>query len=237
MTFFAGDPPMPFRSPTVRAVAALSVTQLIGWGATFWLPAVTGSAMAGDLGLTLPMVMAGPTIMLVVMAMVSWPLSTIFERHGARPVMAMGSPLGAVGLLVMGLADGPVPYVLSWIILGLAGAGMLTTPAQIAVTEIAGDKARKALDVLFLAGGLTSTIVWPLTGILQAQWGWRTTTLIYAALLLFVCSRCIGRRSPAGPWRNPLRRRLTNLRLLTGHASPCSPRALPPMASSPGVLP
>ena len=179
---------MPFRSPTVRAVAALSVTQLIGWGATFWLPAVTGPAMAGDLGMALPMVMAGPTVMLVVMAMVSWPLSGIFERHGARPIMVLGSPLGAAGLLVMGLADGPASYVVAWIMLGLAGAGMLTTPAQIAVTEIAGEKARKALGVLILAGGLTSTIVWPLTGLLQAQWGWRTTTLVYAALMLLVCT-------------------------------------------------
>jgi predicted MFS family arabinose efflux permease len=179
---------MPFRSPTVRAVAALSVTQLIGWGATFWLPAVTGPAMAHDLGMSLPMAMAGPTVMLVVMAIVSWPLSAIFERHGARPMMVMGSPLGAVGLLAMGLADGPVSYVLSWVILGLAGAGMLTTPAQIAVAEIAGEKARQALGVLILAGGLTSTIAWPLTGLLQAQWGWRATTLIYAATMLLVCT-------------------------------------------------
>ena len=178
---------MPFRSPTARAVAALSLTQLIGWGATFWLPAVTGPAMAGELGMALPMVMAGPTVMLVVMAMVSWPLSAILERHGARPIMVWGSLLGAAGLPVMGLANGPAPYVLSWIILGLAGASMLTTPAQIAVTEIAGEKARQALGVLILAGGLTSTIVWPLTGLLQAQWGWRTTTLVYAALMLLVC--------------------------------------------------
>src|SRR3546814_8709738 len=109
--------------------------------------------------MALPMVMAGPTVMLVIMAMASWPLSTIFERHGARPIMVLASPLGAIGLLVLGLANGPVPYVVSWVILGLAGAGMLTTPAQIAVTEIAGEKARHALGVLILAGGLTSTIV------------------------------------------------------------------------------
>jgi MFS family permease len=179
--------PSHLRSPTVRAVAVLSLTQLIGWGATFWLPAVTGRAMAGDLGMALPMVMAGPTVMLVVMAMVSWPLSAMFERHGARPIMVLGSPLGAAGLLVMGLAHGPVSYVLAWIILGLAGAGMLTTPAQIALTEIAGAKARQALGVLVLAGGLTSTIVWPLTGLLQAEWGWRITTLAYAALMALVC--------------------------------------------------
>ncbi len=179
---------LPFRSPTVRATAALSLTQLIGWGSTFWLPAVTGPAIAGELGMALPMVMAGPTLMLVVMAIASWPLSAVFERHGARPVMVLGSPLGAIGLATMGLAHGPASYCLAWVILGLAGAGMLSTPAQIAVTEIAGEKARQALGVLILAGGLTSTIVWPLTGVLQAQWGWRAAILIYAALMLFVCT-------------------------------------------------
>jgi MFS family permease len=178
---------MPIPSPTVRAVAALSLTQLIGWGASFWLPAVTGPAMARDLGMTLPMVMAGPTVMLVVMAVASWPLGGVFERFGARPVMVIGSLFGAAGLFVMGVSGGPGLYFLAWLVLGLAGATMLTTPAQIAVTEIAGDKARQALSVLILAGGLTSTIVWPLTGILQAEWGWRAPTLLYAALVLFLC--------------------------------------------------
>lgn len=183
---------MPLRSltaptPTIRAVAALSLTQLIGWGSTFWLPAVTGPAMAADLGLPLPLVMAGPTAMLVVMALVSWPLGAVFERHGARPVMVLGSLLGALGLLLAGLAQGPISYLLAWTLLGLAGAGMLTTPAQIAVTEIAGDQARRALGVLILAGGLTSTLFWPLTGLLQAQWGWRAATLCFGTLMLLVC--------------------------------------------------
>jgi len=183
---------MPLRSlttpsRTTRAIAALSLTQLIGWGSTFWLPAVTGPAMAAELGMGLPLVMAGPTAMLVVMALVSWPLGAVFERHGARPVMVLGSLLGAFGLMLVGLAQGPVSYLLAWTVLGLAGAGMLSTPAQIAVTEIAGEKARRALGVLILAGGLTSTLFWPLTGLLQAQWGWRAATLAFAALVLLVC--------------------------------------------------
>lgn len=179
---------IPFRSPTVRAIAALSVTQLIGWGATFWLPAVTGAAMAVDLGMTLPMVMAGPTVMLVVMAAASWPLGGLFERHGARPIMVLGSLLGAAGLASLSQSVGVVSYGLSWVVIGIAGTGMLTTPAQVAVTEIAGDKARSALGMLILAGGLTSTIIWPLTGLMQAHWGWRATTLVYAVLMLVVCA-------------------------------------------------
>lgn len=174
-------------SPTTRAVAALSLTQLLGWGGTFWLPAVTGPAMSMELGLTLPMVMAGPTVMLLVMAAVSWPLGGVLERHGARPVMMLGSLLGAVGLLALSAAGGQAGYFLAWAIIGVAGAGMLTTPAQVGLREVAGEGARRALGLLVLAGGLTSTLMWPLTGLLQAQWGWRMTCLVFAALLLLVC--------------------------------------------------
>ena len=179
---------LPVLSPTIRAVAALSLTQLIGWGTTFYLPAVTGPAMARDLDVPLALVMAGPTLMLIVMAAISWPLGTIFERHGARPAMIAGSIAGAAGLATMGLAAGPLGYALAWTFIGLAGASALTTPAQIAVTEIAGAKARRALGILILAGGLTSTVVWPLTGLLQAQYGWRATTLLFAAAMLVICT-------------------------------------------------
>ncbi|MGY4751847.1 MFS transporter [Pannonibacter sp. Q-1] len=181
--------PMTTFSPfTARIVAALSVTQLIGWGATFWLPAVIGPAIASDMEIMLPTVMMGPTIMLVVMAMMAWPLSRAFEHCGARPVMVFGSLLGAAGLLAMSFANALPAYVLSWLILGVAGACMLTTAAQIAATEAAGEKARRALAVLVIAGGLTSTITWPLTAYLQAQLGWRLTLLVYAGLMLFVCA-------------------------------------------------
>ncbi|SCX22781.1 monocarboxylate transporter [Agrobacterium sp. DSM 25558] len=145
--------------------------------------------MARELDIPLSMAMAGPTVMLVVMAFMSWPLSVILERYGARPAMAVGSVFGSTGLLAMGLAQGPFSYFLSWTILGLAGSGMLTTPAQIAVAE-AADKitARKALGVLILAGGLTSSIMWPLTGLLQVGWGWRITSLVYAALMIVICA-------------------------------------------------
>ena len=179
---------MPMILRTIIVVVALSVTQLVGWGATFWLPAVTGPSMSVELALDLTSIMAGPTAMLLMMALISWPLSGAFERYGARPIMAVGSLLGAVGLLTLSMSIGASSYFLSWIILGCAGACMLTTPAQIAVTEVAGDKARHALGILILAGGLTSTIMWPLTAILQAEWGWRATTMFYAALLLVICT-------------------------------------------------
>lgn len=179
---------MPLPTAAYRTLAALSFTQLVGWGATFWLPAVTGPAMAADLGIDLAFVMAGPTIMLLVIAVVSLPLGTILERFGARPVMVLGSVLGCLGLSGLSLADGQVSYVLAWLVTGFAGACMLSTPAQVAVIEVAGTNSRQALSMLILAGAVTSTIIWPLSGLLQAQWGWRTTTLAYGLVMLLICA-------------------------------------------------
>ncbi|WP_249795192.1 MFS transporter [Bradyrhizobium sp. NBAIM08] len=176
--------------------------------------------MAVDLDLPLSAIMAGPTAMLVVMGIISWPLGNMLERYGARPIMTLGSPVGAAGLLIMSAATGPVTYFLSWVVLGCAGACMLTTPAQIAVTEVAGEKSRQTLSVLIIVGGLTSTIMWPLTAVLRAQWGWRTTTMVYAALLLIVCmplhwfALARRRRSPAKDDVTPTRLSIDSARFV-----------------------
>lgn len=175
-------------SPTLSALLALSVTQLIGWGATFWFVAVAGVPMAADLHLPLPFIMVGPTAMLVTMALASWLMRNLFARYGARRIMTAGSPIAAAGLFLMSLAAGLPLYLFAWIVLGVAGACMLTTAAQIALTEVAGKAARRALGILVLAGGLTSTITLPVTSLLLTWWDWRQTAMAYALLLLVLCT-------------------------------------------------
>ena len=65
-------------------IAAVGITQIIGWGSTFHLPGVLGETIAADLGFTLTIALLGPTVMLVTLAGVSWFLSGSFERYGAR---------------------------------------------------------------------------------------------------------------------------------------------------------
>jgi hypothetical protein len=47
---------------------------------------------------------------------------------------------------------------------------------------------RRRIGLLTLAGGLASTVFWPLTFALEQWLGWRATVLIYAVLHLFVCA-------------------------------------------------
>ncbi len=168
-------------------IAAIGVTQIIGWGATFNLPGVLGAEIAADLGFSLTVALLGPTVMLVMLAAVSWFLAPMFERHGARTIMTLGSLLAAVGLLLLAGAQGRMSYLLPWVVIGVAGAGMLTTAAQIAVAEIAGDDARQSIGLLALFSGLATTIFWPLTNALSAALGWRASVAILAGSFIVIC--------------------------------------------------
>ncbi|HWK81169.1 MAG TPA: MFS transporter [Thermomicrobiales bacterium] len=168
-------------------VGAIGITQIVGWGSTFNLPGVLGDPIAADLGFSLTIALLGPTVMLVVLAAVSWFLAGTFERFGTRTVMTAGTVLAALGLLLLSGAQGRITWLLPWIVIGVAGAGILTTAAQIAVAEIAGENARQWIGILALFGGLASTIFWPLANALDDAAGWRTTLVVMAASFLVVC--------------------------------------------------
>lgn len=168
-------------------VGAIGITQIIGWGSTFNLPGVLGERIAADLNFSLTVALLGPTIMLIVLAGVSWFMAGVFERFGARQVMAIGTLFAALGLLALAGAQERITYLLPWIVLGAAGAGILTTAAQIAVAEIASENARQSIGILALFSGLGSTIFWPLTNTLDDAIGWRTTLAIFAAGFLVIC--------------------------------------------------
>jgi len=53
--------------------------------------------------------------------------------------------------------------------------------------QIAPAEGRRAISLLTLPGGLASTILWPVGALLEAQVGWRTTLLVFAALNLALC--------------------------------------------------
>jgi len=143
--------------------------------------------LARDIGLSLPLVFAGSTTMLVVTGIAALLLSNAFVAYGARILMAAGSVIAAFGFLLLAYATGPIAYFLAWVILGISGAATLSTASYVFLNEMAGAAAKRPISALMLVTGLSSSIFWPITAALTASWGWRPTMLIYAALMLFVC--------------------------------------------------
>ncbi|MDK1373098.1 MULTISPECIES: MFS transporter [unclassified Sinorhizobium] len=171
-----------------RSVVVLSATQIIAWGVMFMAVSVTAAEMAGDLGLNPSSVYLGPTVMLVAMALCSPPLASLYPRHGARRVLALGSLFAAPGLWLLAGAEGAFSYFAAWAVLGMAGAATLTTSAHVFLNEIAGEGARRAIGAQMLAMALAPSLAWPATVYLESLLGWRGTFALYGAVMLFVCA-------------------------------------------------
>jgi predicted MFS family arabinose efflux permease len=171
------------RSASQRlVVGALGFTQILGYGTTFYLPAILGLPISSDTGWPLPWVVAGLSIGMLCGGLASPVVGKAIDRHGGRPVLATGSLLLALGLAGIASATNLGLYLLAWCVIGLGMGTSLYEAAFAALGRLYGGHARSAIITITLYGGFASTICWPLSAFLNEAVGWRWTCLIYAAI-------------------------------------------------------
>ena len=169
------------------AIAALGVTQIIGWGTTQYMPAVLAAPMAVGLGTSPTAVLGAFSWGLLVAGITARRGGRLIDRYGATRVMSGASAIAAAGLLVLANAHGLAGLLAGWTLIGLVLRSILYDGAFAALTVIAGSGARRAISLLTLIGGLASTIFWPIGHWLDSGIGWRQTLVVYAVLHLLVC--------------------------------------------------
>lgn len=188
-------------SPAARATIGLGFTQIVGWGTTFLMPSVLGRHIEDALGIPSEIVFSGITVMFAVGAIFAPRVGRLIDRTGARTLMAAGSVLYALSLAALALSQNMTTYLLCWAGLGVASTLALSTPASVALAQVSGPGARRAIALLAIIGGFASTVFWPLSGALDVVIGWRGTLLVYAAIHLFACAPVhflvLPRRPPA----------------------------------------
>lgn len=175
-------------TPAARATIGLGFTQIVGWGTTFLMPSVLGRHIEEALGLPSEIVFGGITVMFAVGAVFAPRVGRLIDRTGPRTVMASGSVLYALSLAALALSQDMTTYLLCWAGLGVASTLALSTPASIALAQVTGPGARRAIALLAIIGGFASTVFWPLSGALDMAVGWRGTLLVYAAIHLLACA-------------------------------------------------
>lgn len=171
-----------------RAVSVLGVTQILAWGTLFYPPVLTMPLIAADRGWSLAFAMGGFSLGLLISGLAAPAIGGWIDRFGGHVVMASGSLVGALGLVLLVYAANPYAYLAVWVVLGVAIAANLYDPAFATLGRIFGAAARRPITALTFAGGFASTVSWPVTQVLLSLTDWRTTYLIYAALLAFVAA-------------------------------------------------
>ncbi len=170
----------------LRIVLALGSAQTLAWGSTYYLPAILAEPMASELGISTGNVFAAFSLALIVTAILG-PLSgKRIDHHGGRDVLALSSVVFALGLAVLGLANGPLMLWLGWLVIGIGMALGLYESAFSTLAGIYGRDARGAITGITLLAGFASTVCWPISGWLNAEFGWRATCLTWAAAHLLL---------------------------------------------------
>lgn len=163
-------------------ITALGVAQILGWGTSFYFPAVLAPPIVRDTGWSFGWVVSGTSIGLLVAGLIAPHVGAFIDRRGGRPVLAASSLLYAAGLLGIGVAPSLPMYLLAWVVLGLGMGTGLYDAVFAALGKLYGKDARTPITNLTLFGGFASTVCWPLSALLAETFGWRGACLVYAAM-------------------------------------------------------
>ena len=185
-----------------KTLSILAVTQILAWGALYYAFAIVALDIGRDLGLRREWVFGPFSWCLLVAGMASTPVGVLIDRHGGRVVMAAGSLVCGIGMILLSRATSLAAYIVAWTVLGLSMSAVLYEAAFATITHRFGTDSRRAISTLTLFAGFASTVFWPLTLKVSSLVGWRDTYLYYGLAQLLLClplHLLLGRHAPAPP--------------------------------------
>ncbi|MBN8495149.1 MAG: MFS transporter [Burkholderiales bacterium] len=169
-----------------HVVALLGSAQTLAWASSYYLPAMLAPAMARELGLGTPTVFLAFSLALVISAFFGPVSGRTIDRHGGRPVLMGTNLVFAAGLAALGLAQGPVSLFAAWALVGVAMGSGLYEAGFATLVRLYGTQARNPITGITLLAGFASTVGWPLSALMESQFGWRGACFGWAALHLLL---------------------------------------------------
>lgn len=170
----------------LTVISALGVVQILAWGSSYYLSAVLAAPIADDTGWPLSWVIGALSIGLLTAGAIAPLIGRVIGERGGRPVLAAAALLLAAGQVILGLSPNLPIFIAGWVVIGAGMAAGLYDAAFSTLGRLYGGTARSAITVLTLWGGFASTVCWPLSAYMVAQFGWRETCFAYAAIQLLI---------------------------------------------------
>lgn len=178
---------MPERSVLRKAIWALGLTQIIGYGTLYYSFSILAPAMAGEFGLTEGWVFGALSASLFAGSLFAPTAGRWADRFGAGRIMTVSSVAAAVALALCAVAPDRVSFVLALLAMELASSFVLYSAAFVAIVQIGVPRPQRSITHLTLIAGFASTLFWPLTSALHAHLTWREVYFLFAALNLGLC--------------------------------------------------
>ena len=101
-------------------------------------------------------------------------------------MLALSNLVLSAGVVLLGVAQGFFVLVIAWAVLGVGMAMGLSIPLSPRSPNFKVAQPRGPITGITFIAGFASTVGWPLSAFLDAQFGWRAACLIWAALHIVI---------------------------------------------------
>ena len=170
------------RSPRLGLTLTLGSAQTLAWASSYYLPAILAVPMARELEISSSWVFAAFSVALLLTAVLGPSVGRLIDQQGGRGVLMASNVVLAFGLVIMALSQGVLSLMLAWLITGVGMAMGLYDAAFATLGRLLGRSARASITGVTLLAGFASTIGWPLTALLENEFGWRATCGAWAIM-------------------------------------------------------
>jgi len=171
-----------------RAIWALGVTQIIGYGTLYYSFSVTAPAIGREFNWPSEWVYAALTVALLAGGFMAPVAGHLADKFGASRVMTLGSLATALTFVAAALSPNGLAYGGALVAMEIASSFVLYSTAFAALVQVAGQDAQRSITHLTLIAGFASTIFWPITSLLLERMDWHGVYLVFAALNLLICA-------------------------------------------------
>ncbi len=169
-------------SITVR----LGINQIIGWGSSFYLPAILAVPISTSLGIQTQDFFWAFTFSLLLSGLLGPQVGKAIDRLGGRAVLPFGSLAFALGLTLLSVSSNQMMLVMAWLLIGVGGSMGNYDSAFATAVSFFGAKSNRVIAGITVFAGFSSTISWPLTSFLEQTIGWQQAVFFWALLHLVV---------------------------------------------------
>ena len=161
----------------------LGFTETVSWGVLYYAFSVLIAPTTQELGWSRAQVSGALSVMLIVSGITGLGVGRWLDEHGPRSLMTVGSIAGVPLVIAWSQARDLAFFYVVWILIGIVFATVNYGPAFATIIVWFRRHRSRALMVVTLVAGFSSTVFVPLTAWLVAAQGWRQALVTLAIIL------------------------------------------------------
>lgn len=169
-----------------RLTLRLGITQIIGWGSGFYLPAILAVPISQSIGVSTETFFWAFTLSLLLSGLVGPRIGRLIDMYGGRKVLPWGNLAFFTGLILLAFSTNELMLFIAWAVIGIGGSMSNYDSAFATAVAFFKENSNRVIAGITVFAGFSSTISWPLTSFLNSQFGWQAAVLFWAAMHLFV---------------------------------------------------